>query len=142
MNFLYLLCYLIYLTALKESLNGYTPEYDSPIPLPEIKPTLRIRRLVNPSKIRIKGPSSPSNLQRQLIQNGKAAYTLSQSNCGKKGIFISNPEAIGQHVFVSDAEIGTTIKTTIKGDKCDHCGRHSFRCYRIAPTLDRKDCAC
>ena len=35
-------------------LNGFVPEYNSPIPLPEIKPTLRIRRLVNPIRPKIK----------------------------------------------------------------------------------------
>lgn len=34
--------------------------------------------------------------------------------CGKKGIILSNSEDIGHRVFVSDADIGTTIKTTIK----------------------------
>ena len=58
-----------------------------------------------------------------LIRNGEIAYTVEKSSCGKKGNMISSPEAIGQHVFVSDADIGTTIKTTINGDKCDHCGR-------------------
>lgn len=58
-----------------------------------------------------------------LIRNGEVAYTVSRSSCGKKGIFISNPEAIGQRVFVSDADIGTTIKTEIKGDRCSSCGK-------------------
>ena len=103
-------------------LNGFTPEYNSPIPLPEIKPTLRIKRLVTSPRPKIKGAST-SNIQRQLIQNGEAAYTVTRSSCGKKGVFISNPEAIGQQVFVSDADIGTTIKTEIKADKCINCGK-------------------
>ena len=44
--------------------------------------------------------------------------------CGKKGIILSNSEDIGHRVFVSDADIGTTIKTTIKEDEiCPHCGK-------------------
>jgi hypothetical protein len=40
-------------------------------------------------------------------------YDVGRSNDGKKGLIISNLEAIGQNVFVSDADRGTTIKTTI-----------------------------
>jgi hypothetical protein len=44
--------------------------------------------------------------------------------CGKKGIILSNSEDIGHRVFVRDADIGTTIKTTIKEeDICPHCGK-------------------
>jgi len=59
-----------------------------------------------------------------IIRNGEVAYTVSRSSYGKKGIFISNPEAIGQRDFVSDADIGTTIKTTIKGDDKCTCGKY------------------
>jgi hypothetical protein len=58
-----------------------------------------------------------------VIRNGEVVYTVRRSSCGKKGIFISNPETVGQRVFVSDADIGTTIKTEIKGDKCSSCGK-------------------
>jgi hypothetical protein len=59
-----------------------------------------------------------------LIKNGEVAYNVGKSSCGKKEIMLSNSEAIGQGVLVSDADIGTTIKTTIKGDnKCHSCGR-------------------
>ena len=97
-------------------LNGFTPEYNSPIILPKAKPTLRIKRLASRPRPKIKGASSQSQ------RYGEAAYTVSQSSCVKKGVFISNPEAIGQRVFVSDADIGTTIKTEIKGDRCTNCG--------------------
>jgi hypothetical protein len=44
--------------------------------------------------------------------------------CGKKGIILSNSEDIGHRAFVSDADIGTTIKTTLKEeDICPHCGK-------------------
>jgi predicted RNA-binding protein with TRAM domain len=58
-----------------------------------------------------------------LIKNGEVAYTVEKSSCGKKGNMIITPEAIGQRVFVSDADIGTTIKTEIKGDRCSGCGK-------------------
>ena len=58
-----------------------------------------------------------------IIKNGEVAYSVDKSPCGNLGIFLFDPEAIGQRVFVSDADIGTTIKTTIKGD--DKC--HSWR---------------
>ena len=49
---------------------------------------------------------------------------MDKSLCGKKGIILSNSEDIGHRVFVSDADIGTTIKTIIKGDdKCHSCGK-------------------
>ena len=58
-----------------------------------------------------------------LIRNGEAAYNVDKSSCGK-GIILSNSEAIGSKVFVSDADKGTTIKATIKGDDvCDDCRR-------------------
>jgi hypothetical protein len=47
---------------------------------------------------------------------------VGQSADGKRGLIISNPEAIGESVFVSDAERGTTITTRIRRD--DH-GNHS-----------------
>lgn len=50
-------------------------------------------------------------------------YEVGSSNRGRRGLIISNPEAIGQRVFLSDAVRGTTIKTTIRGDdKCNGCG--------------------
>lgn len=59
-----------------------------------------------------------------LIRNGEAAYNVDKSSCGRKGIIISNSAAIGSKVFVSDADKGTTITTTIKGDDiCHDCRR-------------------
>jgi hypothetical protein len=56
-------------------------------------------------------------------KNGEAAYNVDKSICGKKGIVLSSPRDIGHRVFVSDADIGTTIKTEIKADeKCHGCG--------------------
>lgn len=59
-----------------------------------------------------------------LVRNGEAAYNVDKSLCGKKGIILSSSQDIGQRVFVSDADIGTTIKTEGKGDdKCHGCGK-------------------
>lgn len=53
----------------------------------------------------------------------EVTYDVGSSNDGKTGLIISNPEAIGQRVFVSDADRGTTLRTTIRGDdKCHGCG--------------------
>lgn len=51
-------------------------------------------------------------------------YEVGSSNRGRRGLIISNPEAIGQRVFLSDAVRGTTIKTTIREDGCgnNHLG--------------------
>ena len=64
-------------------------------------------------------PLTTNNSNLTIIRNGEVAHTVEKSSCGKKAILLSNSEAIGQQVFVSDADKGTTIKATIKGDdKC------------------------
>jgi hypothetical protein len=40
-------------------------------------------------------------------------YDVAESDDGKKGVIMSNPEAIGQAVFVCDAYRGITIMTVI-----------------------------
>ena len=57
-----------------------------------------------------------------FAKTGELIYSVAKWGCGKKRVIISNPEGIGQHVFVSDAKNDTTIRTTIKDDeKCHSC---------------------
>ena len=66
-------------------LNGFTP--DNSFKLPKAKPTLKIKRLVNPSP-KIKSASS-SNLQRQLLE-GKER--------GHHGYGFSGHESFAEHI--------------------------------------------
>jgi hypothetical protein len=64
---------------------------------------------------------------------------VDKSLCGKKGIVLSNSEDIGHRISVSDADIGTTIKTTIKEeDICPHCGKSHLGVIELPQQLDRK----
>jgi hypothetical protein len=61
-----------------------------------------------------------------FAKTGELIYSKGKSSCGKKGVIISNPEGIGQHVFVSDAKNDTTIRTTIKDDEKCPLGKDYF----------------
>ncbi len=46
--------------------------------------------------------------------DGEPVYKVGSSNDGTKGFIFSNPEAIGERVFVLDAKEGTTITTRFR----------------------------
>ena len=91
-------------------LNGFTgPDYPL-LTRAKAKPTIRIKKLA-----KLKGAST--NLSEHALVRGEPVYDVEQSRDGERGVIMSNPEGIGHDVLVSDANRGTTIKTTIRGDK-------------------------